>query len=116
RARRLLVRVDGLGRRVETSTPLGAHHSRLPARPLFFQHPWQRDPLAAALAGRSSHRPCTRGGAWLLVSARDDSAPSSALLDQNPRAPRLALARTAQGPPSSRTLARSPSRQPNRMA
>src|SRR5262249_48372424 len=48
---RMLVRADELGRRMETSTPLGTNHSRLPAFTLFFQHPQQSHPLAIAVGG-----------------------------------------------------------------
>ena len=47
---RVLVGADGLARRLETPAPLGAHHSRLPARALFLQRPEQRDVLAPPLA------------------------------------------------------------------
>src|SRR5262249_54319364 len=50
----MLVRADGLGCRMETSTPLGPHHSRLPALPLLLQHPQQPDPLAIAVAGHQT--------------------------------------------------------------
>ena len=39
-------------RRLETSTALGAHHPRLPASAVFFQHPVQRHALAAVVADR----------------------------------------------------------------
>ena len=44
-------RADELARSLETSTPLGAHHPRLPAAALFFQHPVERHALAPAVAG-----------------------------------------------------------------
>ena len=43
-------------RSLETSTPLGADHPRLPAAALFFQHSFQRNALAAALAFRFNCR------------------------------------------------------------
>src|ERR1039457_4342333 len=39
---------------LETSTPLGANGSSLPARAVFFQHPEQRHALAVAVADRSA--------------------------------------------------------------
>ena len=54
RGRGMLGRADELERRLETSTPLGAHHPRLPAHAVFFQHPGQRHALAAAVADRGA--------------------------------------------------------------
>ena len=51
RRRGMLGRADELARRLETPAPLGAHHPRLPAAAVFFQHPVQRHALAAAVAG-----------------------------------------------------------------
>src|SRR6202012_4547715 len=59
RRRRMLGRADELAASLETSTPLGADGSRLPAIAIFFQHFGQRDILAAAFvfyfAGRDKN-------------------------------------------------------------
>ena len=48
----MLAPADELARRLETSAPLGAHHPRLPARAVFFQHSVQCHTLAAAVVDR----------------------------------------------------------------
>src|SRR6266566_2238440 len=47
---RVLVGADELDGGVETPASLGAHHSRLPARAIFFQHPEQSHSLAVGMA------------------------------------------------------------------
>src|SRR5439155_7816658 len=51
---RMLVRADGLDGRMETSTPLGPHHSRMPALAVLLQYPQQPDALAIALGGHQT--------------------------------------------------------------
>ena len=74
RSRGLLVRANGLGRCLEASVALGAHHPCLPAPALFLQHPEQRHALAPHLdSGKTDPaRPWRRSG--LLA----DSNPCSA--------------------------------------
>ena len=96
RGRGMLGRADELVRRLETSTALGAHHPRLPARAVFFQHPVQRHALAAAVVAgiarpvenalRAAGRPCA------FVDANRHRAKSPAPVRAIARQPGAAVA------------------------
>src|SRR5580765_3371295 len=67
----MLVPTDELARCLETSTPLGANDSGLPAAALFLQHPEQWHPVAAANASVSSGF-SGGGGTGLLLFVLSD--------------------------------------------
>src|ERR1039458_5948341 len=122
----MLVSSDGLARRLEASAPLGAHHSRLPARALLLQPPEQRDPLAAPLAYRQAWRSRARRRTLLLPRPNPHSPGPPAAAEPKPwpfRTPTvlasalaLRLAHPGQGTPPGSPLAPGISRQPHRMA
>src|SRR2546421_352727 len=102
----MLVRADGLGSGLEPSTSLGADRPRLPAAPLFFQHPGECHALAAAVGVRSAFLVFPRFGSHLLFRSRGHGSASAippdavAKLPRTASRPRLAAATNARGYPS----------------
>src|SRR6266481_10221700 len=127
----MLVCADGLGGGVETSAPLGANDSCLPARAVLFQHPQQRHPLAAALAPGHALPAFAQPRFGLSQRARRHrpGPPTPTLTHHVPpwrditqdasrfTSPHLLLApRPIQRPPPNRPLVRGLHRQSDRMA
>src|SRR5438105_3453721 len=100
----MLAFATDLACRLETSTPLGAYGSGLPAGAIFFQRPQQSDVLAAQLAYRCAERVIRR----LLRFNDNHSSAACGKLDASfdTETGRFDCgARTCQRPPAIRHLA-----------
>src|SRR2546421_583573 len=82
----MLVLAYDLVGRLETSTPLGTNHPRVPAGCVFLQHPQQCNAMAGCMASDSS-QPARIGSLSCLLAGADlDGDRSPAAIDPVPEA------------------------------